>query len=83
MTNQITEEIIQGGGKKIVRKVTMRNGKGYKSVTKYHKGKKVGYVKKPLLDSDIMLIQARKFIPGLFSDCNCSNKRKTRKNRIS
>jgi hypothetical protein len=81
MTNQITEEIIQGGGKKIVRKVTIRNGKGYKSVTKYYKGKKVGSVKKPLLDSDIMLIQARKFIPGLFSDCKCSKNRKTRKNK--
>jgi hypothetical protein len=82
MAYQNTEALIQGGGKKIVRKVTIRNGKGYKSVTMYHKGKKVGYVKKPLLDSDIMLIQARKFIPGLFSDCNCSKNRKTRKNKI-
>lgn len=81
MTYQNTEALIQGGGKKIVRKVTIRNGKGYKSVTKYHKGKKVGSVKKPLLDSHIMLIQARKFIPGLFSDCNCSKNRKTRKNK--
>ena len=81
MTNQITEEIIQGGGKKIVRKVTIRNGKGYKSVTTYHKGKKVGSVKKPIHDSHIMLIQARKFIPGLFSDCKCSKNRKTRKNK--
>jgi hypothetical protein len=82
MAYQNTEALIQGGGKKIVRKVTIRNGKGYKSVTMYHKGKKVGSVKKPLLDSDIMLIQARKFIPGLFSDCNCSKNRKTRKNKI-
>lgn len=83
MTYQNTEALIQGGGKKIVRKVTIRNGKGYKSVTRYHKGKKVSSVKKPLLDSDIMLIQARQFIPGLFSDCHCKSKRKTRKNRIS
>lgn len=80
MTYQNTD-IVHLGGKKVVRKVTIRNGKGYKSVTTYHKGKKVSSVKKPLIDSDIMLIRARKFIPGLFSDCNCSNKRKTRKNK--
>ncbi len=82
MTYQNTESLIQGGGKKIVRKVTIKNGNGYKSVTTYHKGKKISSVKKPIDDSHIMLIQARKFIPGLFSDCNCKSKRKTRKNRI-
>ena len=35
-----TETKTQSGGKKIVRKVSIKNGKGYKSVTKYHKGKK-------------------------------------------
>lgn len=35
-----TETKTQFGGKKIVRKVSIKNGKGYKSVTKYHKGKK-------------------------------------------
>ena len=67
---------MQNGGK-IVRKVTIKNGKGYKSVTKYHKGKKVGTSKKPIHKDHISLIQMGKFIPGLFSDCGC----KTRKLR--
>jgi hypothetical protein len=79
--NYQNRDIIQIGGKKVMRQVTIRNGKGYKSVTRYYKGKKISSVKKPIDDSHIMLIQARKFIPGLFSDCNCSNKRKTRKNK--
>ena len=41
-----TDTIIKGGSKKIVRKVSIKNGKGYKSITKYHKGKKVSFVKK-------------------------------------
>ena len=32
-------------GGKVVRKVTIKNGKGYKSVTKYRKGKKVRTIK--------------------------------------
>ena len=68
----------QHGGK-IVRKVTIKNGKGYKSVTKYHKGKKISTAKKPIHKDHINLIQMGKFIPGLFSDCAC--KKKTRRNR--
>lgn len=67
-------------GGKIVRKVSIKNGKGFKSVTKYHKGKKVGTAKKPIHKSYINLIMMGKFIPGLFSDCGC-NKKKTRKSR--
>ena len=67
---------MQNGGK-IVRKVSIKNGKGYKSVTKYHKGKKVGTAKKSIHKDHISLIQIGKFIPGLFSDCY----RKTRKNK--
>jgi hypothetical protein len=70
---------LQNGGK-IVRKVSIKNGKGYKSVTKYHKGKKIGTAKKPIHKDHISLIQMGKFIPGLFSDCSC-NKSKTRKLR--
>jgi len=81
MTYNNREAFIQGGGKKIVRKVSIKNGKGYKSVTTYYKGKKINSVKKPLHDSHIMLIQTRKFIPGLFSDCHCKKQRRTRKNR--
>jgi len=79
-----TDVIAQSGGRKIVRKVSIKNGKGYKSVTTYRGGKKISSVKKPIHDSHIRLIQSRKFIPGLFLDCrgkgkNC--KRKTRKNK--
>lgn len=72
-------KLAQNGGK-IVRKVTIKNGKGYKSVTKYHKGKKVGTAKKPIHQSHVDMILVGKFIPGLFSDCSCNNK-KTRKSR--
>jgi len=70
---------MQNGGK-IVRKVSIKNGKGYKSVTKYYKGKKIGTAKKPIHKDHVSLIQMGKFIPGLFSDCSC-NKSKTRKLR--
>jgi hypothetical protein len=70
----------QNGGKKTVRKVTIKNGKGYKSITKYSRGKKVGSVRKPIQKSHIEMIRMGKFIPGLFLDCKCSVK-KTRKMR--
>jgi len=75
-----TEIKYMTGGRKIVRKVSIKNGKGYKSVTKYYKGKKVGSVKKPIHDSHVGNILNGKFITGLFSDCGC-NKKKTRKIR--
>jgi hypothetical protein len=75
-----TEIKIQSGGKKIIRKVSIKNGKGHKSVTKYVKGKKQGTIKKLLNETQIQMIKMRKFIPGLFSDCACN--KKTRKNRI-
>ena len=74
-----TEVKQQMGGSKVVRKVSIKNGKGYKSVTKYHKGKKVGTMKKPIHKSHIQLIQLGTFIPGLFADCKCN--KKTRKSR--
>lgn len=73
-----TEIKTQMGGKKVVRKVSIKNGKGYKSVTKYHNGRKVVTSKKPIHKSHISLIKMGKFIPGLFEDCKC-NKNKTRK----
>ena len=77
---QNTEVKMIGGGK-IVRKVSIKNGKGYKSVTKYHKGKKGSTNKKPIHKEHIHLIKKGKFIPGLFLDCNCKMKNKTQKNR--
>jgi len=64
------------GGAKVVRKVTIKNGKGYKSVTTYKKGKKVSSVRKPIHKEHISLIQIGKFIPGLFSDCKCNKTRR-------
>jgi len=71
-----TEVKTQMGGK-IIRKVSIKNGKGYKSVTKYKKGKKISAIKKHIHNDHINLIQSGKFIPGLFSDCKS---RKTKKN---
>ena len=76
-----TETKTQFGGKKIVRKVSIKNGKGYKSVTKYHKGKKTSSTKKKIHKSHIMSIRNGIFIPGLFVDCKCREKKRTRKNR--
>jgi hypothetical protein len=80
MTTCTSTNTFQTGDKKIVRKVSIKNGKGYKSVTKYNGGKKTSYVKKPIHESHIKLIRSRKFIPGLFSDCR-GKKCKTRKNK--
>lgn len=77
--NYENTEIKKQMGGKIVRKVSIRNGKGYKSVTKYHKGKKIHTIKKPIHKSHIQLISLGTFIPGLFTDCKCNGK--TRKNK--
>jgi hypothetical protein len=77
--NYESNESKQMGGTKIVRKVSIRNGKGYKSLTKYRNGKKTGISKKSINKGHIQLIKMGKFIPGLFMECKC--KEKTRKNR--
>jgi hypothetical protein len=60
------------GGKKTVRNVTIKNGKGYKKVSEYYRGKHKRTSKLPLKNEEIQLIQIGKFIPGLFKDCeNC------------
>ena len=63
------------GGTKVVRKVSIKNGKGYKSVSKFRKGKKVGTVKRSISDGDIGLIKMGKFVTGLFSDCKSGTKK--------
>lgn len=81
-----TEVKLQDGGK-MVRKVLIKNGKGHKTVTKYHKGKQIFSIKKPIHKSHIHLIKKGKFIPGLFRECKgkatvkCykTNKSKTRR----
>jgi hypothetical protein len=77
--NYSNSETKQMGGKKIVRTVSIKNGKGYKSLTKYKGNKKVGSIKKHINKDHIQLIKGRKFIPGLFSDLIV--REKTRKNR--
>jgi len=74
-----TESVLQSGGGKIVRKVSIKNGKGYKSVITYKKGKKRCAIKKHIHRDHIEMIKRRKFIPRLFSDCK--SREKTRKVR--
>ena len=75
-----TEVKTQMGGKTI-RKVSIKKGKGYKTVSRFRNGKKVATVRKPIHTDHIKLIKERKFIPGLFLYCTCREKTKTRKNR--
>jgi len=70
-----TEVVLQKGGK-VVRKVSIKKGKGYKSITKYRKGKKLFTMKKPIHKEHIKLIKKGKFIHGLFNDCKgCKTKK--------
>ncbi len=71
---------IQSGGK-IVRKVSIKNGKGYKSISRYHKRKHAGTIKKNLKTAEIQMIKLGKFIPGLFNDCKSCSKRMNNKTR--
>lgn len=80
--NYHNKEVKQMGGLKLVRKVSIKNGKGYKSVTKFRKGKKVGTIKKTISDAHIGLIQMGQFVTGLFSDCKCGMHAKTKKNKM-
>ena len=75
-----TEVKTMTGGAKIVRKVSIKNGKGYKSVTKYNKGKKTATIKKRIHKDHVNFIKIGKFIPGLFLDLHVSV-RKTRKRK--
>ena len=75
-TYENTETKILKGGK-IIRKVSIKKGRGYKSISKYRKGKKISTIRKPIHKEHIELIKAGKFIPGLFSDCkNCKTKKR-------
>lgn len=59
------------GGEHIIRKVSIKNGKGYKSITTTMKkgGGKRRTTKRKLNPHEIENIKNRKFIRGLFSDC--------------
>lgn len=71
-----TETKMMSGGAKIVRKVSIKNGKGYKMVTKYAHGKKISSVRRPIHKKHIKTIKKGKFIVGLFSDCKSRKCRK-------
>lgn len=67
-----TEMRCMAGGGKILRRVKIRNDKGYKSVTYKRGGKKTTTVKKMLKGAEVNMIKMGKFIPGLFKEClNC------------
>ena len=55
-------------GKHITRKVIIKGGKGYKSVT-MKRGKRNHTVKRPLKQHEMEKIKKGKFIKGLFNDC--------------
>ena len=63
-------------GVKIVRKVSVKRGRGYKRVTKYKKGKKISSVKKPISGEHLQKIKEGIFIVGLFNDCKTCRTRK-------
>jgi len=69
----------QTGGKKTVRKVSIKKGKGHKSVKYYKNGKLVSTVKRGLKPVEVAFIKIGKFIPGLFKDCPCNKTRKHRR----
>jgi len=73
---QNTEEKHGLHGGKTVRKVFIKGGKGYKSISKYHKKKHIGTVRKILKRAEIQMIKLGKFIPGLFKNCKSCRKRK-------
>jgi hypothetical protein len=68
----------QTAGKKVVRKVFIKNGKGHKSVKHYKGGKLVSNIKHGLKPTEIECIKRGKFIPGLFKDCSCNKTKKRR-----
>ena len=55
-------------GKKLTRRVVIKGGKGYKSVTA-KKGRKNHTVRRNLKSHEISHIKKGKFIPGLFNNC--------------
>jgi hypothetical protein len=63
----------QSGGK-VVRKVSIKKGKGYKSISRYHRKKHIGTIRKTLKKSEMQMIKLGKFIPGLFNNCKNRNR---------
>jgi len=67
------------GGKRVIRAVKIRNGKGHKSIKVYSKKRCMGTAKRQLTEEEIHKIHNRKFINGLFNDCKiCKKSSKTK-----
>ncbi len=66
------------GGKRIVHRVTVKNGRGTKRVSIFLRGRHVNTRKKRLTDQEIDHIKRKKFIPGLFNDLMRSKTRRRR-----
>jgi hypothetical protein len=65
-----SEQIHSEGGKTRRNSVTIKNGKGHKSVEIYGPDGKVKTKKRiPLTAKELSCIRRNKFIPGLFKDC--------------
>ena len=67
--------------------VTIKNGKGSKTVEEYMNGKLKKRGTKRLSVAEVSNIKDRKFMPGLFKDClickkTTRHKRKTQKNKL-
>lgn len=71
----------QHGGKKTVRHVSIKNGKGHKKVSHYRGNKLIRTIKKSLKKPEMEMIRLGKFIPGLFRDCQVSRKKGTTRHR--
>jgi hypothetical protein len=71
----------QHGGKKTVRHVSIKNGKGHKKVSHYRGNKLIRTIKKSLKKPEMEMIRLGKFIPGLFRDCQVSRKKSTTRRR--
>lgn len=72
MTTKFSYKNIQHhsvGHRKTVRSVIIRNGKGYKKMAMYNRGRCRKTVRRKLSDEHIADIQRGKFIKGLFDDC--------------
>jgi hypothetical protein len=74
-----SKQIHQHGGKKRVHHVTIKSGKGKKSIVYYDQNKMVAKASEKLKEGEVELIKVGKFIPGLFKNMRM----KTKKRKIS
>ena len=73
-----SQDVVITNGKKTVRKVHIKDGKGYKSISTYRGRKHLGTVKRPISTPHVKLIQGGKFVKSLFKDCkNCNKSNKS------